>query len=193
MSTHGRKVLYRTKVTDVKTSAEGDAEGVGTIRWEGEKCYRWVMNYETGSLTAGMPVCYEIGLATAFYEAVHTPTTANLNTFAGICMGAIATKGFGWIQIEGYHGSISVLATNTTQAAGLICYPLNTKSYLQSLQALSAVVSMVAASVSNTTIAQTATAALSAIGVAPRVQLAASITTGDAASTIGGFIHCLTV
>ena len=139
MSTYGQKTLYRTKVTDIKTNAQGDVEGVGTIRWEGEKCYRWVQNYHTTALVAGEPVCYDPATNLANkYERVIQPTTATLKYFAGVAMGAIAADstgsagdgGFGWIQIEGYHSSVVVSIGKTSIAAGINFYPANTVDYL---------------------------------------------------------------
>ncbi len=41
----GAKKIFQTKLTDTSTT---DKEGVGTLRWEGNKCYKWIL-YNNGA------------------------------------------------------------------------------------------------------------------------------------------------
>lgn len=138
-SANGPKTLFLTAVTDYASAAsgsggntglKGDVEGVGTIRQEGDKFYRWVLNSHTANLVAGQPVCYQETNAEAYHEKVILPTSATLNAFAGIAMSAIPASGYGWIQIEGYYASNIVSIGKTSIAAGLQAFPANTVAYL---------------------------------------------------------------
>ena len=176
----GPKRLFFTKVTENRTT---DVEGIGTIRQEGDKWYRWIKNADATALVAGQPIVYLITNGEAFHEQVDSPITANLNTYGGTVMSAIPTLNFGWIQIEGYHASNIVSIGKTSIAAGINCRPADTVAYLVGGAAQSATV----ASVSNQMVG--------------RLQLAASIASSSASAggtdagttAVGGFIHCLTV
>jgi hypothetical protein len=97
----GSKELFLTALTDTKTT---DVEGVGTIRQEGDKWYRWVQNDESSdALRAGDLVCYDLSQNEAMHENVLQPVTADLYHMAGIAMSAIAAASYGWIQIEGWY------------------------------------------------------------------------------------------
>ena len=187
-SPHGPKTLFDTTVTDVSDVASGtdgtggrtgDIEGVGTIRQEGENWYRWVQNAESSDMVAGMPVCYDLPTAgTAYHQKVYIPLSATLNTFAGIAMGAIPALGWGWIQIEGYNASCAFSAGTVSVVAGVYGIPANAASTMATVANLSVTIN----SVSNQMIG--------------RVDLAASISSSAAtggSTSVGGFIHCLTV
>lgn len=103
---YGIKKIFVTRLTDTKTNAEGDAEGVGTIRWEGSKAYKWVQyNQGAGSVAA------VAGNAAYYYAAGGTSTnqdtvvTSDLSDSAevgaGILQAVISNLGYGWIQIKG--------------------------------------------------------------------------------------------
>ncbi len=180
---NGPKTLFLTQLTDVKTAALGDVEGIGTLRQEGDKWYRWVKNSESSALVAGMPVCYQSADAEAYHESVGIPASADLNTLAGISMGAIPALGFGWIEIEGYHASILFSIGKTDITAGINAYPADTVSYLVGSDQQSAT----QVSVLNQMIGR----------VQLLVSIASSTASGggsDAGTTAaGGWIHCLTV
>jgi len=181
----GFKTLFLTELTDVTTATVGDTEGVGVLRQEGDRFYRWVKNLESTAFTAGQAVVYEIAEGADYHKGVGDPVTANLNTMAGIAMGAIPALGFGWIQIEGYYGSIQVSAGKTSVAVGINYYPANAVEYLVGAAQNSA----------NITMASDATNVAQFQGcLAPRVQLAISIASSEATggtTSAGGWIHCL--
>ena len=183
MALRGFKNLFLTKITDKKTAAQGDTEGVGTLRKEGNEWYRWCRNVHTVALVAGEPVVYKIASGSRFYKDVDQPASADLNTFAGIAMSAIAVSGFGWIQIEGYYASCIFSIGKTDITAGINAYPADTVDYMVGGDQMSAT----QVSILNQ--------------MAGRVQLAQSIASSSASAAgsdakttaVGGFIHCLTV
>jgi len=174
----GFKTLFRTELTDVKTAAQGDAEGVGVLRQEGDRFYRWVKNLESAALTAGQAVCYRISQGASYHKAVGDPATADLNTMAGIAMEAIPALGFGWIEIDGYYGSIAMSIGKTSIAAGVNFFPANAVEYLVG----GAQQSVTVDSISNQMIGRVQLA----------VDIASSATTGGTTAA-GGWIHCLAV
>ena len=98
------KVLFETALTDVKST---DVEGVGTLRYEDEKVYRWVKNHAATVIAAKAPVCYDAGAVgtIALFDSVETPVTADLMLSAGVAMTAFAISGgvcYGWTQVQGY-------------------------------------------------------------------------------------------
>jgi hypothetical protein len=107
----GIKRVFRTALTDTKTT---DFEQVGTIRFEGNKVYKWVQFSGTTAVAAGKVVCY---LATAGADLLETVVDgANSVIGAGIAQAAVAagTVMFGWIQVTGP----CVFAGTVTGAAG---------------------------------------------------------------------------
>ena len=128
MSLNGIKTIFSTPLTSTSST---DDEGVGVLRQEGTKTYRWVKNSQGAALTVGASVVYSIASGEEFYESVKLPVTADLNTLAGVCISAIPDGEYGWIQIEGYYASVSAQATSS-QAAGLIMKPVNAVGYLVS-------------------------------------------------------------
>lgn len=125
MVAQGFKTLFNTNLTTVKTASEGDTEGVGTVRQEGEQFYRWVKNAESVDLKAGVTVCFTLANAgTAFRQLVYFPAAGLYNYMGGITVGAIPTLGFGWILIEGYSADILVRgSSNSTLVIGQIMVP----------------------------------------------------------------------
>ncbi|QDP56796.1 MAG: hypothetical protein Unbinned400contig1000_15 [Prokaryotic dsDNA virus sp.] len=116
--TQGFKELFLTALTDTKST---DVEGVGTVRQEGDKWYRWVQNDESSdALRAGDLVCYDLSQNENMHENVLQPVTADLFHMAGIAMSAIAAGEYGWIQIEGWYDDAYVRnsASNVAIAAG---------------------------------------------------------------------------
>ncbi len=190
MTAEGPKTLFLTAITDFQTAAIGDLEGVGTIRQEGANFYRYVKNASGSTLLAGMPVCYDLLAATAsggakFHEEVIIPTSATLNTFAGIAMAATTTLGFGWIQIEGYYASVIISLGKTSIAAGINAFPADTVSYV----------------VGNSLAAQSLTVDSISNQMVGRINLAVTIASSSASgagatansTAVGCHIHCLTV
>jgi hypothetical protein len=105
MAIFGIKKIFQTKLTDTSTS---DLEGVGTIRFEGQKIYKWV-EYNNGQNTVA-----SIAGAAAYYYALSrngnslgyensevTMDRADGLFVAGVFQAIIADGSYGWIQIQG--------------------------------------------------------------------------------------------
>jgi hypothetical protein len=95
---NGIKKVFITALTDVKTV---DKEGVGTLRFEGARVYKWVQFSGTTAVAAGSVVCY---VPTSGLNLNETSVDgANSNLGAGVSQAAVAagTVQYGWIQIEG--------------------------------------------------------------------------------------------
>ena len=101
----GVKKIFRTKLTDTSTT---DLEGVNTLRWEGNKCYKWVKyNYGAGSVAAvAGNVVYSYALSgdgvSAGYENGEVTMDLTDGLIAmGILQAIIAHGSYGWIQVKG--------------------------------------------------------------------------------------------
>jgi len=108
--------LWRTTLTEVSTV---DLEGVGTLRWDGDNCFRWVYN-NTGSATVvGEVVFHDLSANpnANLYANVSAAATADLGCMAGVCMAIIADGGYGWIQVLGVATSCLVIENASTITA----------------------------------------------------------------------------
>lgn len=185
---NGPKTLFNTLLTDISNE---DLEGVGSIRQEGDKFYRWVMNNSGQALVVGQVVCYDIDGAEAYHEIVFTPASADLHALAGIAISAIADytgvdtiKCYGWIQIEGYNAAIQVLqSSDTAHAVGDLFVAVDAKSYATRYGALSA----------GLTYASDATAHPLHLGHIVGVEVVATVGTHSFTSNVAGWVHCLNV
>ena len=95
----GRKTSFATSLTEVATY---DKEGIGTIRQEGTKWYKWI-KYDAGTAAitavAGLVVGYVAG-TTNVSGCIVTPDVSDTNNIAaGVLMAAPADDGYGWVQI----------------------------------------------------------------------------------------------
>lgn len=165
------KTLFVTK--SVTQSSDKDLEGVGSIRWVGDKCYRWVRNDEaSAALTVGQAVCHVASEKSDLTKSVKLPLTINLGLLAGIVAStSIAAGEFGWIQIFGVHNSVIVTATtNAIITVGGSLRGVNGQAYL----ALGAATGT-APLFKNTVLALEAVAS----------------TASPATSAIAGFVSCL--
>jgi hypothetical protein len=106
--TAGIKKIFRTQLTDLKTT---DFEGVGTLRFEGARVYKWVQFSGTTAVAAGSIVCYLATSGANVNEVI--VDGANTAIAAGVAQTAIAagTVQYGWIQVDG-------LATLTVTVGG---------------------------------------------------------------------------
>ena len=111
------KVLFVTRnVTDY---AATDLEGVGTLRWEGGKLYRWIQNAESANAwTVGGAVGHVLTNATTFLTTGIVPATANLSVAAGLAVSAVPATYYGWVLVLGAY--TTCLAVNTTDVAIVI-------------------------------------------------------------------------
>jgi len=111
----GVKRIFATQLTDTSLS---DKEGVGTLRWEGNKCYKWVL-YDDGTanldIVAGDFLNY---LAATGYElATVVADTADADATtpfgAGVAMTTVTVTGtYMWIQVKG-SATLSIDPTGT--------------------------------------------------------------------------------
>ncbi len=103
-SGQGIKRIFATALTEIKTF---DAEGIGAIRREGNKTYKWVL-YDEGTaaldVVAGDFVNYVAAVGYALSKVVADTADADTTTpfGAGVILATItATLTFCWIQIIG--------------------------------------------------------------------------------------------
>ena len=101
----GTKTVFITRLTDSSTT---DKEGIGTIRWEGGKAYKWVL-YDDGTanldILAGDFVNYLAATGYALATVVADTADADATTPFGagvVAATAVTVTGtYMWIQIKG--------------------------------------------------------------------------------------------
>ena len=99
---NGQKKVFLTPLTGTATT---DKEGVGTIRWEGNKCYKWVL-YDDGTgnldIVAGDVLVYK---AINYKNSVVTADLTDADTLpvgAGLAVTTVtADQTYMWMQIKG--------------------------------------------------------------------------------------------
>ena len=98
MAEYGIKQTWPDKVSDSSTTQQN---GLGVIRFEGEKTYRYVYVVDK-ALTNGDSVC-----AASTADGVVTSDRSGGSQLAllvrGVAIGAIASGSYGWIQTKGIH------------------------------------------------------------------------------------------
>jgi len=91
----GAKKVFVTKLTETFTD---DREGVGVVRWEGNKCYKWVQyNSGVGSVAA-------VAGNVAYLQStgkVTSDLSDSLSIGAGVLQSAPASDSYCWVQIKG--------------------------------------------------------------------------------------------
>jgi len=112
------KLVWRTSTVAVR--ANTDIELVGSVRNVGADSFRWVENKDVVALALGQAAYHKLSDGATFENSVYQCLTANLTCLAGI---VCATDGidstgsnrysFGWVQIFGNNGSISVSGATT--------------------------------------------------------------------------------
>ena len=98
----GHKQVFETGITDTSTD---DKEGIGTLRWEGNKCYKWV-KYDDGTgnldIVVGDVLVYK---ATEYKNSVVTADLTDADTLpvgAGLAVTTVtADATYMWMQIKG--------------------------------------------------------------------------------------------
>jgi hypothetical protein len=105
MAIFGIKKIFQTKLTDTSTS---DLEGVGTLRFEGNKIYKWVkFNNGAGnvaSVAGGFAYYYAVsknGASLGYENSEVTMDFTDGLIGAGVFQAIIADASYGWIQIRG--------------------------------------------------------------------------------------------
>jgi hypothetical protein len=104
-SAGGQKQVFATALDETLSY---DAEGVGCLRWEGNKCYKWVLfNNGAGnvaSVAGNVAYYYGVGgdAVTGGYET-NTVTMDLTDGYlgAGVFQAIIADGEYGWIQVKG--------------------------------------------------------------------------------------------
>lgn len=112
----GIKKIFQTPLTDISTT---DKEGVGTIRFEGNNIYKWILfNNGAGSVASVANYCayyYGVsGVGTSGYtDSEVTMDRTDAVNGAGVFQAVIADGSYGWIQIKG----VATLGVNLTAGA----------------------------------------------------------------------------
>ena len=137
----GFKASFLTALTEVLLS---DKEGVGCLRWEGNKCYKWCLFKNTTATVAGAAgtcVAYD---AEDGHSNSHVVADLNDADSVPICAGTtgaavtgtLATSYWCWIQIKGL---VTVDTAITNGVDGTLCYLTTTdKTLAQASEADSA-------------------------------------------------------
>ena len=150
------KQIFRTKnVTEVSNI---DLEGVGTLRWVGDKLYRWVQNKGV-DMTVGQIAFHkaaDAAEAESLIYDLYTAGAANTRLMAGVVMAPSllvyvdsTTKCFGWILVLGDYSAIAVFASgataivagdrlkaSATQSTGYLIHGAPAAGYVPTQQAL---------------------------------------------------------
>lgn len=102
-SAKGIKKVFASGLTEVSTY---DKEGVGAIRFEGRKIYKYVKYNQGSGVVAAVAgnMTYYMGGAIPVGHAnseVTSDLSDSVNIGAGVLQAVIPNGGFGWIQIAG--------------------------------------------------------------------------------------------
>jgi hypothetical protein len=97
----GSKKAFVTPLDTVDTT---DKEGLGTLRWEGNKCYKYIQYSEEAAAVDGVAdeVCYYVGTAGYANNDVTSDLSASDEVGAGVLQASLSDNEYGWIQIKGY-------------------------------------------------------------------------------------------
>lgn len=104
----------------VTETAIFDREGIGTLRWVGNKMYRWVRNIDEATFAAGALVCHDLDDEVDLLKNVSAVAAADLGVLAGVVQASIVlTDLYFWIQVLGtYDGVLVTDTTDVTITAG---------------------------------------------------------------------------
>lgn len=121
-SESGIKKVFATALTE---TPDKDLEGVGAIRFEGGKVYKWV-KYSSGAgpvtAVAGKPVVYVADTGYGANVVTMDFSDGGTNRIgAGILQAVIPNNSFGWIQIKGFAALASGGVSGTTDGKTLTC------------------------------------------------------------------------
>ena len=96
MAEYGIKQTFPDKVTDSSTTA---LNGMGVLRFEGDKIYRYVK--ASDALAARNFVSYVANAVVGTDDFIVVKASATVTAPAGVAVGTIAADSYGWIQIGG--------------------------------------------------------------------------------------------
>jgi hypothetical protein len=96
----GIKRIFATSLTEVKTF---DAEGLGAIRREGTKAYKYIQYSEEAAAVDGVAGEVTYYVADTGYPAnkVTSDLSASSEVGAGVLMANMSDNEYGWVQIRG--------------------------------------------------------------------------------------------
>lgn len=124
------KAVWRTTLTQTSSS---DLEGVGSLRFENGKWYRYVQNTAGTAVTRGQAVCHDLSEDSDLLETVIDPATADFGFLAGLVVASsLADDYYGWILVQGTMTDADVYqyTQTTTAAAGDYLKATNGQNYL---------------------------------------------------------------
>jgi hypothetical protein len=111
MTNESMKKVFVTKLTDTSTA---DLEGIGVLRFEGAKIYKWATyNSGTGAVAAvagNMTVYHGDNAYTTDSACDVTSDYTDGVIGAGVLQAVVANGSYGWIQIKG----VATIATTLT-------------------------------------------------------------------------------
>lgn len=115
MTNESMKKVFQTKLTDTRAT---DVEGIGVIRFEGSRIFKWCKYNKGGDSVAAVAnktVVYHGDDAVVLDSAceVTMDYSSGDDICAGMLMAIIADGEFGWVQIKG----IAILAAALTAGA----------------------------------------------------------------------------
>ncbi len=98
----GRTTVFVSPLDEVSATAKQD---LGTLRWEGNKCYKYVQYKATAiaCIAGRMTGFFEDSGALNHQVTLDTSDQVQAATLvgSGIAVGIIPTDGYGWVQIKG--------------------------------------------------------------------------------------------
>ena len=120
MAEYGIKQTFEDKVTDTSTTAQN---GLGVLRFEGNKVYRYVLAGDAITLRA--IVSFEANGTAGTDDWSVVKGSATVTAPAGVAIGAIASGSYGWIQVGGIvscigDGSVAALEPVVSGGDGTI-------------------------------------------------------------------------
>lgn len=110
----GQKQVFVTGLTETSTT---EKDTLGDLRWEGNKCYKYVKYKATAiACIAGRALGYFEDSGALLHEVTMDTSDQAAGTATNVCAGIsqaiIPTESFGWIQVKG-HATMSIAFTGT--------------------------------------------------------------------------------
>lgn len=96
----GFKQTFQSGLTEVTTAAKDE---LGDLRWEGNKCYKYIRYYEGAAATDGVAgeVAYYYTLDGYKNNYVSSDLSDSVEIGAGVLQAVMSDAEYGWIQIKG--------------------------------------------------------------------------------------------
>jgi hypothetical protein len=94
--------FFTRDITDIRLT---DVEGIGIIRWVGNKRYRWILNSTTTTLTVGGNYTFGAVSTGGFFTEIYTFGQSSKETTINgpivTAVSAIPSAQYGWVQEGG--------------------------------------------------------------------------------------------